>query len=43
VESILEVSLTESEKEALHTSAQSVRKNVELAIAQCRSAIASLG
>jgi len=33
VESILEVSLTESEKEALHTSAQSVRKNVELAIA----------
>jgi malate dehydrogenase len=33
VESILEVSLIESEKEALHTSAQSVRKNVELAIA----------
>jgi malate dehydrogenase len=33
VESILEVSLTESEKDALHISAQSVRKNVELAIA----------
>ena len=33
VESILEVSLTESEKEALHISAQSVRKNVDLAIA----------
>jgi len=33
VESILEVTLTETEKEALHTSAQSVRKNVDLAIA----------
>jgi malate dehydrogenase len=32
VEGILEVTLTEDEKKALHVSADSVRKNVEIAL-----------